>query len=148
MAHITYVSGLSLTNKFGHRRIDRGEGPGPWTLEPDFEVESYLQHQGNSFVGRFDALSYLYLTRLLDYFDPFGEPGTAQALATTDTRFQVTSFDTDWRFSTAQSLAGVAELRKHGVDVDFAEIAAPYGHDSFLLEPPGYHDRIAAFLAD
>lgn len=145
MAHITYVSGQSLSDKFGHRRV---AGAGPMTLGTDFEVESYLQHQGSTFVNRFDALSYLYLTRLLDYFDPFEDPATASALAGTATRFQVTSFDTDWRFSTAQSEAGVAELRRHGVDVDFAEIASPYGHDSFLLEPRGYHERIAAFLAD
>lgn len=144
MAHITYVSGMSLEAKFGHRR---GPDAGAMTLGPDFEVEHYLQHQGSSFVDRFDALTYLYFTRLLDYFDPFGEPGTTEALASTPTRFQVTSFDTDWRFSTAQSRAGVAALRGHGVDVDFAEITSPYGHDSFLLEPPGYHDRITAFLA-
>lgn len=142
MAHITYVSSGSLETKFGHRR----RSDAPMSLDADFEVEHYLQHQGSSFVDRFDALTYLYLTRVLDYFDPFGEPGTAGALAATRTRFQVTSFDSDWRFSTAQSLAGVTALREHGVDVDFAEIVSPYGHDSFLLEPAGYHERIASFL--
>ncbi|WP_232678429.1 homoserine O-acetyltransferase [Nocardioides sp. R-C-SC26] len=141
MAHITYVSAGSLAAKFGHERA-----PGPMTLAPDFAVESYLQHQGDSFVERFDANAYLYLTRLLDYFDPFAEPGTTEALRGTRTRFQVTSFDSDWRFSTAQSIAGVTALRELGVDVDFAELSSPWGHDSFLLEPPGYHDRLRAFL--
>ena len=116
-------------------------------MGPDFEVEHYLQHQGDTFLDRFDALSYLYLTRLLDYFDPFAEPETAARLAATATRFQVTSFDSDWRFDTAQSRRLAAELDRLGVAVDLAEIASPYGHDSFLLEPPGYHDRIRTFLA-
>ncbi|WP_110181277.1 homoserine O-acetyltransferase MetX [Nocardioides solisilvae] len=143
MAHITYVSGQALEAKFGHRRDSTGDD---WTLAPDYAVEHYLQHQGETFLDRFDALSYLYLTRLLDYFDPFADPGTAAALASTATRFQVTSFDSDWRFDTAQSERMVERLRACGVDVDFAELASPHGHDSFLLTPPGYHERVAAFL--
>ena len=144
MAHITYVSPQSLDRKFGHERSSSGLD---WRLGPDFEVEHYLQHQGETFLDRFDALSYLYLTRLLDYFDPFAEPGAAAALEATSTRFQLTSFDSDWRFDTRQSLRIVDELTRHGVEVDFAELASPYGHDSFLLAPDGYHERIAAFLA-
>ncbi len=144
MAHITYVSGQSLEAKFGRGRRDEGA---PWQLGPDFEIEHYLQHQGLTFLDRFDALSYLYLTRMLDYFDPFADPGTGAVLAASPTRFQVTSFDTDWRFDTSQSLRMVEQLRAHGVEVDFAEIASTQGHDSFLLEPPGYHERVAAFLA-
>ena len=144
MAHITYVSPQSLAAKFEHRRDTTGD---QWRLEPDFAVEHYLQHQGETFLDRFDALSYLYLTRLMDYFDPFGDPWTDERLARTRTRFQVTSFDSDWRFDTSQSVRMVEELERCGVAVDFAELASPYGHDSFLLEPPGYHDRIAAFLA-
>jgi homoserine O-acetyltransferase len=143
MAHITYVSALSLEDKFGRRRRSVGDA---WEMGPDFEVEHYLQHQGLTFLDRFDALSYLYLTRLLDYFDPFCDPGTAEALRSTRTRFQVTSFDSDWRFDTGQSRHLVAELEALGVGVDFAELSSPYGHDSFLLEPPGYHERVAAFL--
>lgn len=143
MAHITYVSALSLERKFGRQRRHEGAGP---TFEPDFEVEHYLEHQGETFLDRFDALSYIYLTRLLDYFDPFGEDETAERLRRAGTRFQITSFDTDWRFSTAHSRALAERLTALGVSVDIAELASPYGHDSFLLEPPGYHDRIAAFL--
>lgn len=144
MAHITYVSGQSLDERFGRRRTRAGDD---WTLEPDFEVEHYLQHQGLTFLDRFDALSYLYLSRLLDYFDPFADPGTDAALRRAGTRFQVTSFDSDWRFSTAQSRRLVEQLERLGHVVDFAELASPHGHDSFLLDPPGYHDRIRSFLA-
>ncbi len=144
MAHINYVSGQALEEKFGRRRRSAGDA---WELGPDFEVEHYLQHQGNTFLDRFDALSYLYLTRLLDYFDPFAEPATAQALGSTTTRFQVTSFDSDWRFDTGQSKRLVERLEGLGVDVDFAELHSTQGHDSFLLEPAGYHERVAAFLA-
>ena len=143
MAHITYVSDVSLDDKFGHRRDTVGD---EMRMEPDFAVEHYLQHQGEVFLDRFDALSYLYLTRLLDYFDPFADPRTAESLAQTQTRFQVTSFDSDWRFDTRQSMAMVEQLEAAGVAVDFAELHSTYGHDSFLLQPPGYHDRIAGFL--
>ncbi|MDO9498380.1 MAG: homoserine O-acetyltransferase [Nocardioides sp.] len=144
MAHVTYVSAQSLETKFGHRRRSRGDD---WTLGSDFEVEDYLQHQGQVFLDRFDALSYLYLTRLLDYFDPFGDPGTAEALRRTGTRFQLTSFDSDWRFDSTQSATLAGQLEALGVEVDCAELTSPFGHDSFLLEPHGYHDRIAEFLA-
>ncbi len=145
MAHITYVSAQALEAKFDHER-DSGSDR-DWRLGPDFSVEHYLQHQGETFLGRFDSLSYLYLTRLMDYFDPFAEEGAAQRLAQAVTRFQITSFDSDWRFDTAQSARMAAELRRCGLEVDFAELTSPHGHDSFLLTPPGYHDRIAAFLA-
>ncbi|NPC98100.1 homoserine O-acetyltransferase [Nocardioides sp. zg-DK7169] len=143
MAHITYVSNASLETKFGHRRDSTGDD---WRMGPDFAVEHYLQHQGETFLDRFDALSYLYLTRLLDYFDPFSDPWTEERLRSCSTRFQVTSFDSDWRFDTAQSQALAAGLERYGVKVDLAELSSPFGHDSFLLEPPGYHERIAAFL--
>ena len=114
--------------------------------EPDYEVEHYLQHQGHTFLDRFDALSYLYLTRLLDYFDPFAEPSSLPRLRESGTRFQLTSFDSDWRFSTAHSVRLAESLSGVGVWVDHAEIPSPWGHDSFLLQPPGYHERVAAFL--
>jgi len=143
MAHINYVSAESLAAKFGHRRRSRGDD---WTLGPDYEVEHYLQHQGDVFLDRFDALSYLYLTRLLDYFDPFADPWTADALRRTRTRFQLISFDSDWRFDSAQSRAMADQLSALGVEVDWVELASPYGHDSFLLEPPGYHALIRQAL--
>jgi len=141
MAHITYVSDQSLAHKFGRRRI--GAAP---TFGVDYEVESYLHHQGDSFLQRFDALSYLYLSRLLDYFDPFAEPANLARLREAVTAFRVLSFDSDWRFDTRQSERMVAVLRQCGLQVEFDEIASPHGHDSFLLEPPGYHEAIAAFL--
>lgn len=144
MAHITYVSPQSLETKFGHRRKSTGDD---WTLGADFEVEHYLQHQGKVFLDRFDALSYLYLTRLLDYFDPFADPWTADALRSTTTRFQMTSFDSDWRFGSDQSARMATQLEALGVEVDWAELTSAFGHDSFLLQPKGYHERIAHFLA-
>jgi homoserine O-acetyltransferase len=144
MAHINYVSAQSLDAKFGHRRRSRGDA---WTLRADYEVEHYLQHQGDVFLDRFDALSYIYLTRLLDYFDPFADPWTADALRRARTRFQLTSFDSDWRFDSRQSEAMAGQLAALGVDVDWTELTSPHGHDSFLLDPPGYHERIAEFLA-
>ena len=143
LAHITYVSPQSLTDKFGHRRDSTGD---EWRMGSDYAVEHYLQHQGEVFLGRFDALSYLYLTRLLDYFDPFAEEATAPALRRTHTRFQLTSFDSDWRFDTTHSRRIADELTRLGVSLDQAEISSPFGHDSFLLQPPGYHQRIATFL--
>lgn len=139
MAHITYVSPQSLEAKFGHRRATSGSDK---RLDADFEVEDYLQHQGESFLRRFDALSYLHLTRPMDYFDPFGShPGVVPS-----TRFRLVSFDSDWRFPTAHSLRIRDELAARGVAVDHTEISSPWGHDSFLLEPPGYHDLVRAFL--
>ncbi|GAA2276451.1 homoserine O-acetyltransferase [Glycomyces scopariae] len=140
LAHVTYVSDRSLTAKFGRDRRTSGTDQ---RLGPDFEVEHYLQHQGDRFLERFDALSYLYLTRAMDYFDPFS-PGTAAP--PTATRFRLLSFDSDWRFSTAHSLRLRDALAARGIAVRHKEIASPHGHDSFLLAPPGYHDEVRAFL--
>jgi homoserine O-acetyltransferase/O-succinyltransferase len=142
MAHITYVSEESLTAKFGRRRRD--DGPG--RLTTDFEVESYLDHQGRVFVDRFDALTYLYLSRVMDYFDPFADPAAAARVATGTTRFEVLSFDSDWRFPTSQSERIHRHLSAAGVPSEHTELSSPWGHDSFLLDPPGYHERIRAFL--
>ncbi|WP_254069661.1 homoserine O-acetyltransferase MetX [Pimelobacter simplex] len=139
MAHITYVSEVSLEEKFGHRRDTAGSDK---RLDADFEVEHYLQHQGTSFLERFDALSYLHLTRPMDYFDPFG----AHPDVVPSTRFRLISFDTDWRFPTAHSLRIRDELAARGIAVEHTELASPWGHDSFLLQPPGYHEAIRSFL--
>jgi homoserine O-acetyltransferase/O-succinyltransferase len=141
LGHVTYVSEPGLEAKFGRSR--RGAAPG---FGIDFEVESYLDHQASSFVDRFDALSYLYLSRLLDYFDPFGSAGFAERIR--DTRFQVISFDSDWRFATSHSVLIEKELRRAGVDVERHEIGSSWGHDSFLLDPPGYLDLVRSFLND
>ena len=143
MAHITYVSEESLRHKFGRDRI--GESP---TFDVDFQVESYLEHQGQSFLDRFDANSYLYLTRVMDYFDPFAdEEASIAGLRAVTTRFLVVSFDTDWRFPTAHSAEIARVLRRAGCAVIQEEIVSPWGHDSFLLDVPHYHDLVAAQLA-
>jgi len=145
MAHITYLSEVGMGEKFG-RRIQDAEEP-RFGLEVDFQVESYLQHQGESFLKRFDANSYLYLSRVMDYFDPFPDPEEAKRrLEPVTTRFLVLSFDTDWRFDTEHSKEIVRPLLASGVPVTFREIASPHGHDSFLLEVPDYHRTVAAFL--
>lgn len=145
MAHITYLSEVGMGEKFG-RRIQGGEEP-RFGLEVDFQVESYLQHQGESFLKRFDANSYLYLSRVMDYFDPFPtEEEARRRLEGVVTRFLVLSFDTDWRFDTEHSKAIVRPLVASGIPVTFREIPSPHGHDSFLLEVPEYHRTVAAFL--
>jgi homoserine O-acetyltransferase/O-succinyltransferase len=145
MAHITYLSEESMRRKFG-RRLQDSAIP-RFGFDVDFQVESYLQHQGASFLRRFDANSYLYLTRVMDYFDPFADPAaTARALREVTSRFLVISFDSDWRFDTGHSREIVRVLAGHGVPVTFREVSSPHGHDSFLLEVPEYHRTVAAFL--
>jgi homoserine O-acetyltransferase len=145
MAHITYLSEESMRQKFGRRIQDREEPR--FDLGVDFQVESYLQHQGKAFLDRFDANSYLYLTRVMDYFDPFADAARVrEQLARVATRFLVLSFDTDWRFDTSHSRGIVRTLTAHRVPVTFREISSPHGHDSFLLEVPEYHRTVAAYL--
>jgi len=145
MAHITYLSEQGMRERFG-RRIQDAETL-RFGFDVDFQVESYLHHQGQSFVERFDANSYLYLTRVMDYFDPFADPpATARLLAAVDSRFLVLSFDSDWRFDTAHALEIVRVLSAGRVPVTFREVASPFGHDSFLLPVPEYHRTVAAFL--
>ena len=142
MAHITYVSEGSLEAKFGRRRVSGG----PPRHGTDFQVEAYLDHQAAVFLERFDALSYLYLTRVMDYFDLFADPTAAARAASGGTRFLHVSFDTDWRFPTAHSTRTHDVLTAGRADSRQVEIASPWGHDSFLLDPPGYHDEVRAFL--
>lgn len=134
LAHITYVSEESLRLKFGHDR--RSESP---TFSIDFEVESYLEHQASSFLERFDANSYLYLSRVMDYFDPFAARSSLESA----TRFLVVSFDTDWRFPTAQSRVIADVLRGARIEVRHEEVSSPWGHDSFLLPVPAYLELVA-----
>ena len=137
LAHITYLSERGMELKFGRER----RAPGPMTMESDFEVEHYLDHQAEIFLARFDPHTYLYLSRVMDYFDPFAERPTRP-----DTRFLAISFSTDWRFGTEHSLHIRDELAALGADVQHREIDSPWGHDSFLMEVPGYQERVAAFL--
>jgi homoserine O-acetyltransferase len=148
MAHITYMSQEALDSKFGrepnHRRPD-GAGIGPG-FGVDFAVESYLDHQGQVFLERFDALSYLYLTRVMDYFDPFAAPGALEKVIARPVNWLVLSFETDWRFDTSHSRRIVRELEHVGQPVSFREISSSWGHDSFLLEIPEYHRTLRTFL--
>lgn len=143
MAHITYLSEDAFSEKFG-RAAQSGELGHRFGV--DFAVESYLEHQGNAFLSRFDALSYLYLTRVMDYFDAFEAPDSTTALTADPVRTLVMSFDTDWRFSTAHSRRIVRHLEGAGVPTSFREITSQWGHDSFLLEIPDYHATITAFM--
>ncbi len=147
MAHITYLSEASMREKFG-RRLQHGDAP-RFDFRVDFQVESYLQHQGESFLKRFDANTYLYMTRVMDYFDAFGDTAAAAPPGPggTATRFLVISFDSDWRFDTEHSREIVRHLQAWRVPVTSREIASPWGHDSFLLEIPEYHRTVKAFLA-
>ena len=141
MAHITYMSEDALDEKFG--RMPQGDVPAPG-FGIDFAVESYLDYQGHVFLERFDALSYLYLSRAMDYFDPFADHETRRS--SRPVNHLVISFDTDWRFSTAHSRRIVRHLERAGLPVTFREIASPWGHDSFLLKIEDYHDTVRAFL--
>lgn len=150
MAHITYLSEEGMAEKFG-RRFQDSENP-RHGFGADFAVESYLHHQGEVFLNRFDALSYLYLTRVMDYFDAFAgvdieQPGSAfVAVQEAGTKFCVLSFDTDWRFDTGHSRRIAHALERGRLPVTFREITSPWGHDSFLLPIPTYHDTLRAFL--
>jgi homoserine O-acetyltransferase len=138
LAHITYLSELGMQLKFDRaRRV-----AGPMTMDSDYEVEHYLDHQAAIFLARFDPHTYLYLSRVMDYFEPFAEPAGERP----STRFLVISFDTDWRFSTAHSALIADELAKRGVDVRHEDVASPWGHDSFLMDVPEYHAHVREFL--
>src|SRR3979409_1294712 len=135
-AHITYLSDAALHRKFGRKFQDRANPT--FSFDADFEVESYLRHQGSTFVERFDANSYLYLTRAMDYFDLAADYDgvLANSFRGTRTRFCVVSFTSDWLFPTSDSRAIVHALTAGGARVSFAEIETDKGHDAFLLDEP------------
>lgn len=143
MAHITYVSEDALTEKFGREPHPTRTRPG---FGIDFAVESYLDHQGQVFLERFDALSYLYLTRVMDYFDAFAAPDALAAVRADPVNWLLMSFDTDWRFGTAHSRRIVRRLETAQQPVTFREISSPAGHDSFLMPVPSYHATMRAYL--
>jgi len=145
VAHITYLSEQALTRKFGRRL--RG-APALTFLEDVFEVESYLRHQGSTFVNRFDANSYLTITRAMDFFDLAAEHdgNLAAAFRGTPTRFFVASFDSDWLFPTSESRALVRALNAAAANVSFVEIKSDKGHDAFLLHEPEFHAALGGFL--
>ncbi|WP_156842555.1 homoserine O-acetyltransferase MetX [Novosphingobium aquimarinum] len=145
-AHITYLSEAGLTEKFGRRLQDRDAKT--FGFDADFQVESYLRYQGLSFTDRFDANSYLYITRAMDYFDLAEEHGglLARAFSGSRARFCLISFDTDWLYPTAESRNIVHALSAAGLPVSFVELSAPFGHDSFLLDVPALDKVVAGFL--
>jgi len=145
-AHITYLSEAGLTEKFG-RRLQAREAKS-FGFDADFQVESYLRHQGLAFTDRFDANAYLYITRAMDYFDLAEEHGglLASAFRATRSRFCLVSFDTDWLYPTAESRSIVQALNAAGAPVSFVELSSPYGHDAFLLESPELNRVVDGFL--
>lgn len=135
LAHITYLSEASIELKFGRRLQDSDQFAYDLKRETEFQIESYLHHQGKRFVERFDANSYLYLTKAMDYFHLNQNYGSlAEALGRTDARFLLASYSTDWLFPTSQSKELVQALIETGRDVSFLELESPYGHDAFLIE--------------
>jgi homoserine O-acetyltransferase len=145
-AHITYLSEPALQRKFG-RELQR-DGLS-WGFDADFQVESYLRHQGASFVDRFDANSYLYITRAIDYFDLAASRGGVLAHAFTaarDVRFCVLSFTSDWLYPTVESRAIVRALTAAGARASFVEIETDKGHDAFFLDEPVMHRALSGFL--
>lgn len=143
MAHITYTSEIGFQSKFGRKPQFEQARPG---FGVDFAVESYLQHQGAAFLDRFNALSYLYLSRVMDYFDPFARPDATDRLRANPVNFLVTSFDSDWRFGTEHSLRITRELLRAKLPVTFREISSAWGHDSFLLDIPEYLRTVQTFI--
>ncbi len=145
-AHITYLSEAALHRKFGRNLQDRPHVT--YGFEADFQVESYLRHQGSTFVERFDANSYLYITRAMDYFDLAAEHGghLAKAFEGVKTRICLISFTSDWLFPTSESRALVHALNAVGAPVSFVEIESDKGHDAFLLDEPEFHEVVAGFL--
>ncbi|MCA3129542.1 MAG: homoserine O-acetyltransferase [Betaproteobacteria bacterium] len=145
LGHITYLSDDAMAEKFGR---ELREGKLKFGFDVDFQIESYLRHQGDKFSGYFDANTYLRITKALDYFDPALAHGgnLAAALAGARARFLVVSFTSDWRFSPARSREIVKALLDTRREVTYAEIDAPHGHDAFLMDDARYHALIRATL--
>ena len=150
IGHITYLSDDDMAEKFG-RELKRADGDSDaynFSFDVEFEVESYLRYQGEKFADYFDANTYLLITRALDYFDPAKahRNNLSQAMADVSAKFLVVSFSTDWRFGPERSREIVKALLDNKLDVTYAEIDAPHGHDAFLLEDPRYHQLVGAYF--
>lgn len=149
IGHITYLSDDDMAEKFGrNERAPRADGAWNFSFDVEFEVESYLRHQGEKFSRYFDANTYLLITRALDYFDPAKAHGgdLAAALAPARCDFLIGSFTTDWRFPPERSREIVRALLRNGHRVSYAEIDAPHGHDAFLLDDARYHAVVRAYF--
>jgi homoserine O-acetyltransferase len=146
MAHITYLSDASMDRKFGRRKKDTADRAA-YNFDIQFEVEGYLRHQGESFINRFDANSYLYITRALDHFDLAAAHGSLeQALAPVEAETLVVGFTSDWLFPCEQNRAIALALLRAGKRASYAELSTDLGHDSFLLESPQLYDLVRGFL--
>jgi homoserine O-acetyltransferase len=146
IGHITYLSDQSMHQKFGRRLQDKAEYG--FDFVTDFQVESYLHYKGDSFVKRFDANSYLYITKAMDYFDLTRAYGSLKAaFSKTKSKFLVVSFSSDWLFPSYQSREIATALRQNGADVVYTDIRTDYGHDAFLLEAESLTTLVSGFLA-
>lgn len=148
IGHITYLSDDAMRLKFGRRLQDKNDFS--FNFDAEFKVESYLRHQGKKFVERFDANSFLYITKAADYFDLGREHGggsDVDAFSKTKAKFLVVSFTSDWLYPTYQSRGIVKALKKNGLDVSFCEIEAQWGHDAFLLHNPRMIAVIKGFIS-
>jgi homoserine O-acetyltransferase len=143
VGHVTYLSDEAMRRKFGRRLQNKGDFS--FNFDADFQVESYLRYQGQKFVDRFDANSFLYITKAADYFDlrrQHGAGSETEAFARTNAKFLVISFTSDWLYPTYQSKAMVKSMKKNNIDVSFCEIEAEWGHDAFLLP----NERLSALI--
>jgi homoserine O-acetyltransferase len=144
IGHITFLSDASMREKFG-RRLSNGQNGYAWCFDPEFEVERYLNYRGQSFTKRFDANSFIYLSKAMDYFDlSYGLPSLADAFRDVTAKFLVVSYTSDWLYPSWQSKELVRALLQNHIDVTYVEIESDYGHDAFLLEV----DRLAALTRD
>jgi len=147
VGHITYLSDESMRLKFGRRLQNKKDFS--FNFDIDFQVESYLRHQGTKFVERFDANSFLYITKAADYYDlekQHGNDSAVQAFSKTNVKFLVVSFTSDWLYPTYQSKSMVKAMKKNGLDVSFCEIEARWGHDAFLLPNQRLTSLMKGFL--
>jgi len=145
VGHITYMSDESMAEKFGRRFQDHGKGA---KFEPDFEVEGYLQYRGDNFVKRFDANSYLYITKALDYFDLDNGKGLENVLKGVRSKLLVVAFKSDWLYPAYQSREIVRACKLAGVDATYCELNSNYGHDAFLLETGELGYLVKHFIAN
>jgi homoserine O-acetyltransferase len=147
VGHITYLSEEQMRAKFGRRLQDREYLA--YDFETEFQVESYLRYQGSRFVERFDANSYLYITKAIDYFDlANGHRSLVEALEEVRAEFLVVSFSSDWLYPTSESKAIVRALQANGVPTTFIDIPNAYGHDAFLLPNERFSEAVSSFLAN
>jgi homoserine O-acetyltransferase len=146
VGHISYLSEQGMQEKFGRKLQEKADYE--FSFNADFQVESYLRHQGSAFVERFDANSILYITRAMDYFDLSKQfkGGLVEAFKNQATKFLVISFSSDWLYTTKENKDIVIALNASGVDVSYSEIETDKGHDSFLLNEPEFLKTLKAFI--